>query len=266
MKNILLLVHDDTGQEARFQAALDVARAVGGHLTCLDVAIIPAIIGADYVGGAGAGMLLADELKSENANRQRLEARLLREDVPWDFVSVAGSLASSLHARAGLADLIVVSRQLDDYPLPDMRGVASDVIVKSGKPILAVPSALERLDLSAAMVAWNGSQSCTAALASAVPMLKLADRVTIVEVDDGPVDAPAEEAALYLSRFGIEARVHRLAGETGTAFALGDYGLNGGFGYIVMGGFGHSRFVEAITGGTSRAMLTASPLPLLMAH
>ena len=31
MKSILLLIHDDEGQEARYQAALDVARTVEGH-------------------------------------------------------------------------------------------------------------------------------------------------------------------------------------------------------------------------------------------
>lgn len=37
MKNILLLVHDDDGQEVRLQAALDLVRALDGHLTCVDV-------------------------------------------------------------------------------------------------------------------------------------------------------------------------------------------------------------------------------------
>ena len=48
MKTILLLVHDDAGQEARFQAALDVARAVGGHLMCIDVSIMPMFVGDFY--------------------------------------------------------------------------------------------------------------------------------------------------------------------------------------------------------------------------
>jgi hypothetical protein len=47
MKNVLLLVHDDAGQEARLQAALGIVRAVEGHLTCLDVIIYP-MISADY--------------------------------------------------------------------------------------------------------------------------------------------------------------------------------------------------------------------------
>ena len=40
MKNILLLVHDDHGQEARLQAALDITRAVEGHLTCVDAILL----------------------------------------------------------------------------------------------------------------------------------------------------------------------------------------------------------------------------------
>ena len=78
MKNILLLVHDDAGQEARFQASLDVCRALGGHLACLDVAILPKVTGDMY--GATA-MLLADERERESANRTKLESRLAAEDV-----------------------------------------------------------------------------------------------------------------------------------------------------------------------------------------
>lgn len=37
MKNVLLLVHEDNGQEARFQAEMDVTRALEGHLTCLEI-------------------------------------------------------------------------------------------------------------------------------------------------------------------------------------------------------------------------------------
>src|SRR5688572_32684778 len=35
MKSILLHVYDDTGLESRMQAAFDLARAFGGHITCL---------------------------------------------------------------------------------------------------------------------------------------------------------------------------------------------------------------------------------------
>ena len=37
MKNILLLIHDDQGQESRLQVALDVTRALGGHIIPQDL-------------------------------------------------------------------------------------------------------------------------------------------------------------------------------------------------------------------------------------
>jgi hypothetical protein len=75
MKNILLLVHDDGGPEARLQVALDVTRAVGGNLTCVDVVDLSAKAGDD-VGYSGADMLLDVERSEDAANRDQLKARL----------------------------------------------------------------------------------------------------------------------------------------------------------------------------------------------
>ena len=267
MKNILLLVHDDAGQEARLQAALDIGRALQGHLTCLDVAIVPSLVGADYVGDAGFNLLLADEREREATNRSVLEARLADEEVPWDWSDVIGELPRCLENASGLADLIVVNRELDGFPLPDMRTTAGELIVRSNKPVLAVPESLRRFDFGAALVAWDGSPAAAAALRAAVPLLKLADRVVIVEIDDRSVIAPAEDAAAYLSRHDIHPIVQRVArSNAGTAQTLLDLAASGEFGYVVMGGFSHQRFLEALFGGVTRTMLGKSPVPLFLAH
>ena len=267
MKNILLLVHDDAGQEARFQAALDVARVMEGHLTCLDVAIMPAVVATEFGGDGGLSMLLADERTREASNRAKLEARLSHEDVPWDWIDTTGTLALSLRDASNLADLIVVNRQLDDFPMPDMRMVAGELIVRSKKPVLAVPEGLKRFEFGSALVAWDGSAASAAALRAATPLLSHAESVTIVEIDDGSVKAPAEEAAAYLSRHGVHASVRRLpySGRT-AADTLLTQASNGEFTFAVMGGFGHLRFTEALFGGVTRTMLTRSPIPVLLAH
>ena len=36
--------------------------------------------------------------------------------------------------------------------------------------------------------------------------------------------------------------------------------------WIVMGGYGHSRLIEALLGGATRTMLTHCPIPLFLAH
>ena len=98
MKNILMLAHDDAGQEARFQAALDVTRRFEGHLTCLDNAIIPEVVG-NFYGGFGKAILIEDEREQEALNRTRLEARLAIEQVSWSYKENSGALSSALSLR-----------------------------------------------------------------------------------------------------------------------------------------------------------------------
>jgi nucleotide-binding universal stress UspA family protein len=268
MKNILLLVHDDSGQEARYQAALDLTRAVRGHLSCLDVTYAPAVMASGYYDDALAvAELVTQESEQEAANKAKLVARLGHEDVSWDWIDATGEPASALRNAADWADIIVVNRMLETPAVIDMRRTAGELIVRSGKPVFAIPPALERLDLSSVLIAWDGSRAAGAAVRAAIPLLLKADRVVLVEALDGSIDSPAEEAASYLSRHDVHATIKRVqsapqgAGET----LLGE-ARDGGFGYIVMGGFSHSRFVEALFGGVTRTMLKACPIPVLLAH
>jgi nucleotide-binding universal stress UspA family protein len=267
MKNILLLIHDDSGQEARLQAALDVARAVRGHLTCLDVSVVLPLVGAN-VGVSGGAMLIELERENETDNKARTQARLEKEDVSWDWIDTTNYLEPALEAAAGLADLIVVNRQLDAFPLPDMRTLAAALVVKSRKPVLAVPETVTGLEASGnALVAWDGSREAATALCAAVPLLQLAGSVTIVEVEDGSVKKGAEEAAAYLSRHGVHATIVRAATEGDDAGTVLLAKANSEkFDYLVMGGFGHSRFYEAAFGGVTRRLLTHSQIPLFLAH
>jgi nucleotide-binding universal stress UspA family protein len=267
MKNVLLLVHDDVGQESRFQAALDVTRALEGHLTCLDVAILPPVMAMDVIESQGSSILLADERQREENNRTRLEQRLAHEDVSWNWVDVVGYLEPALREAADLADLIVVSRRLDSFPLPDMQHVAGDLVVKSGKPVLAVPDNADKFDAAGtALVAWDGSHAAAAALRAAVPLLRLAEKVVLLELVKPDDDPWVDDAATYLSRQGIHAVVRhgRLTGQPGDALLA--EAESGRYAYLVMGGFGHLRFVEGVFGGVTRTMLNKSPIPILMAH
>ena len=91
--------------------------------------------------------------------------------------------------------------------------------------------------------------------------------MAIVECSDGSVKVPAEEAAAYLSRHGIKPIVRRFD----TVIDLPSTILLDQIdackaAYLVMGGFGHSRFMEAVLGGVTRRMLHECPVPLFMAH
>jgi len=266
MKNILVLIHDDPGQEARLRLALDVTRMFNGHLMCLDVAIPSVALGDDAFGGGVGAILLAEEITNEAANRRRLEQRLQNEGVSWEWTDVTGRVAPSLRAASQFADLIVVNRRLDDFPSSDMRAVAGEVIARSGKPVFAVPESLRRFRSDCAMIAWNGSTGSMAAVRHALPLLRRADRVFLTEVE-GRGEGSAEAAASYLSRYDIHVRVERLAPEGGDiGRTLVSRALSHDAGYVIAGGFGHSRLTEALFGGVTRDLLTNAPCPVFMAH
>ena len=75
MKNVLVLAHDDEGQEARLQAALDATRALGGHLTCIDV-VSPPLVLTDPYAGAAMAVTIDYARQVEEENRARLRRRL----------------------------------------------------------------------------------------------------------------------------------------------------------------------------------------------
>lgn len=265
MKNVLLVVHDDVGQEARLQAALDVVRAIDGHLTCLDIVEIPALLGDDY----GEAALMHDMARErEVTNRSKLERRLAVEGLPWNWLDVSGELTACIAKAAALADLIVVNRRLDSFPIPDMRGIASETLVKVGKPLLAVPEISRGIKVRGhAIMAWDGSDEAAAALRAAVPLLQLASKVTVIEIDDGSVSVPGEEAMTYLARHGVVATLRpkhpALLGAAEEILKLVEMVRPN---YLVMGAFGQGRVHEAVFGGVTRRMLTESPIPLFLAH
>ena len=267
MKNILLFVHDDPGQTARVQAALDLVRAVGGHLTCVDVSMIPMIAGDVAVMGGGA-QVVADERSREAANRKRLEADLAREDVPYDWIDRVGDFAVSIRNAAELADVIIVNRRLKEFPFPDMESIAGELIVKANSAVVAVPEDARGFDACGhAMIAWDGSDACDVALRASMPLLALAERVTLFEVEDGSARVPAEQAAAYCSRHNVNPVVQRASGRRESAAqVLLDSVRNQDASYLVMGGFSHSRFVQSLFGGVTTRMLKECPVPLFLAH
>jgi len=263
MKNILLLVHHDDGQEARLQAALDVTRALEGHLACIDVTPYPVIAG-NAVMGFGESVVLFDERDSEAKNKADLTERLAREDVSWSWSDVSGEMAASVLAAADLADLIILNRALDGYPLPNMRDITSRIVERTSAAVLAVPEALERFKFDRALVAWDGGQACAAALRAAVPLLGLAKHVEIFMAREDEARNEPEQAASYLSRYDIHASIKIIDTPDGRIDTLiASEASHFCADYIVMGAYGQGRLRETF-GGVTKRMLQESKLPLLL--
>ncbi|PTS83225.1 MULTISPECIES: universal stress protein [unclassified Caulobacter] len=269
MKTLLLLVHEDPGQEARLQAALDLARALEGHLKCVDVTPLPLFLGdAD---GTAQGLILMDERETETANRTLLEARLAGEEVPWDWIDSIGDMAGCVLREAGLADLIVINCKRDTFLAIDPRGISSTLADQARCPVIAVPDEARGLDANGPVViAWDGGGPVMATLRASTPLLKLATSVHILHVQEGSEPAegvPPEAAAAYLSRYGIHAVIERVTAQQQRPDPLILEACAARRArYCLMGAYGKGRLREELFGGVTRRLLDAAQLPLLLGH
>lgn len=265
MKNVLLLVHQDPGQEARLQAALDLTSALSGHLTCLDITPFPLVYDQ---GMSLAPPVVIDEADQEAKNKVELQRRLEAEDVCWSWKDVRDDFVPGVLDAAKATDVIVLNRKLDSSSRPDMRAITSDILAHSNALVVAVDEHCPGIDVATpALVAWDGSEQAMHALQRALPLLKLASKVRIFEAGiGGRGGIPADEAARYLSLHDVASEIEIRPDSSDAAADICDAARRFGAGYCVMGAYGHSRFREALLGGASRDMLSDAPLPLMMAH
>jgi nucleotide-binding universal stress UspA family protein len=165
-------------------------------------------------------------------------------------------------------DMIVLARPGDEWQSPSMITLES-ALFESGRPVLIAPPASPRSLGTNVLVAWNNSTEQARTMADAMPLLRLADRVTILTVEGATVAGPSgEQMAHSLKLNGIAAEpvtlkppAKRSAGEVILAKA-DELGCD----LIVKGAYTQSRLRQMIFGGTTRHILANAKLPVLMAH
>jgi nucleotide-binding universal stress UspA family protein len=143
------------------------------------------------------------------------------------------------------------------------------VLFGSGRPVLIVPFRPGSTQLRTALVAWDEGRPAARAVADALPLLALAERVEVVTVGDVRGDRTRDSRHLvrHLARHGIEARMTNLVRNHGSvAGTLLAHAVDVQADLIVMGGYGHSRLREIVLGGTTRRILQTMMVPVLMAH
>jgi len=270
MRSIIVYADGSPANEARLQAALDIARLTGGHISLHVNTPLQRFVAMDPFGGS---YLLADALaEAERDEREliaRLSAQLANEDVPWDSRASDGPVVDALAEEARLADLVVLSlNQVAGEGDPLTARLVGDVVLAASCPVLAVPVGAKPLFVTGtAMVAWSGTPEAAGALRAAVPLLARAAAVKLVTIVDDASFFPSTDAACYLSRHGIHAELverPREAQGIGTALDAAAAALEAD--WIVMGAYGHSRFRETIFGGVTQKFLEAARYPILLNH
>ena len=281
-----ILVHLDEGPRSatRLKVALDLARRHAAHLTGIYVIDIPGSdlfygAGMPYAGGGGMNDMVAS-LRADSAARaetsgQEFRDALRREGLEGEWRIVDGDTVALLALHARYADVTILGQPNEDesYKGPSADAVLVNVMLASGRPVLAVPYAgqFERVG-ERVLVAWNASRESTRAINDALPLLRDAKMVTVLAVNpkhgiDGHGDVPAADIVLHLARHGVKAEAaHTIAKDISEGDALLSYAADLGVDLIVSGGYGHSRAREMVFGGVTRTLLEEMTVPMLLSH
>jgi nucleotide-binding universal stress UspA family protein len=165
-------------------------------------------------------------------------------------------------------DITVLSRP-DAHSIGLHTRAIESGLFESGRPVLLAPPQAPKQIATNIMIHWNGSTEQSRANAFAMPLLKRADRVTVLNVIGGQgVPGPSAEQVLeQLNRNGIGAKPMNVEiGNRSTGEAILAAAKSEGCDLLVKGAFTRNRLRQMIFGGATSHIMAHADLPVLMAH
>lgn len=181
------------------------------------------------------------------------------------------AIAMTLRKLGAWHDLAVIERDMvDEACVFDILG---EGMLSSRIPCIVLPPRWDRkLVFDRIAIAWNGNFEATRALRSALPLIRLAKQVILI---NGEVRAPYEslhnvvepDPVIYLMHHGVAAKPHYIrvpSDEAGKTLLQKAYEECADL--LVMGAYGHSRIRERVLGGATRHVMVNADLPVFMQH
>lgn len=211
-----------------------------------------------------------DRVKARALESQRAFRDLLAPLKGATFTDDEAMTRDELVRSGRFASLVVIGRPgADDENISPETVKAA--IYDSARPVVIAPPDLKTGPVASVVIAWNGSLQAARAVGSALPFLARAGKVTVLVADAGPDDVGVSLLARNLGRRGIAvtvdtAKFGALTGR-GRGRALLAYASDKGADLLVMGAYGHGELSNFLgLGGATAKVISACPIPLLLAH
>jgi nucleotide-binding universal stress UspA family protein len=183
------------------------------------------------------------------------------------FREVNGHFITRVGEAARLSDLVVFGPATLDSG-PDVSGAFVETLTHAERPVLlAAEGALHSLTRKI-VIGYDRSVAASHAISAALPLLAHAHEVELIAVQETPLDTQSlDEAVEYLALHGVSATSHIISkGERSAGEALLEAAAKDGASMLVIGGYGHSRMLESIFGGTTLHLTRHRTVPLFMVH
>lgn len=189
---------------------------------------------------------------------------------PCLYVDERALLPAIAIAQAAVLADVVMFAAVSVRDVPGFSAWFAETLLESRAPVLLVKD--DQFDFGAVAIAWDGSAQAGRAVRSAMPLLKFAEEVVVLQnasdlSDQTRASASPDALITYLARHGVSrARSVAVSGDN-IAKALLKGAREQSCGLLVAGAYGRPRLYELALGGATRGLVNADDrLHLLLAH
>ncbi|MBR0905684.1 universal stress protein [Bradyrhizobium liaoningense] len=279
MKTLLVPLQNISMMTSTLDVVVGLAQRCGAYVEGFPLRFgVPPYLVAELSTGIPVESYQAQSEVELNDMRNFFEAFMLKHDIPrasagserpcfgWLEGAPVGEDFVGSHGRA--FDLIVMARSDADAAGPHRRAIES-ALFESGKPVLLAPLNAPRSIATNIMIHWNGSTEQARANAFAMPLLRRAERVSVLTVVGGQgVPGPSADRIVQQLRYNdIAADVTRVELDNrDTGEAVLDAARAQGCDLLIKGAFTRTRLRQMIFGGATSHIMDHADLPVLMAH
>jgi nucleotide-binding universal stress UspA family protein len=279
MKTILVPTQNIAAMKSALEVAVLLARHTGAYVEGFPLRIaIPPYVVAELTAGFTMDSYDAQRDEEMAELRRLFETFMQQHGIPpvgataaypsFGWLDAAPEDESFIGSHGRASDVTVMNRLDADSTVLHRRAIES-ALFESGRPVLLTPPAAATQIATNIMIHWNGSTEQARANAVAMPLLHLADRVTVLTVVGGQeVPGPsADDILRQLQHNGIAAKPVRIKlGNRDTGEAVLDAARVEGCDLLIKGAFTRNRLRQMIFGGATSHIMEHADLPVLMAH
>jgi nucleotide-binding universal stress UspA family protein len=279
MKTILVPTQNIATMQSTLETAVLLAQCTGAYIEGFPLRFgIP-----DFVAAELATSFALDSYQTKSGEEVAEARRLFETFMQQRGIPPAGSatnrpcfgwLATAPEGEGFVGsygrafDVTVASRPHLETTGPINRVIES-ALFESGRPVLLSPPTAPKRIATNIMIHWNGSTEQARVNAFAMPLLRLAKRVTVLTVIDGQdVPGPSVDQILRQLAFNDIAADPvsvKLEGRS-TGEAVLDAARARDCDLLIKGAFTRNRLRQMIFGGATSYIMEHADLPVLMAH
>ena len=212
--------------------------------------------------------ILKEIAEAETAFRKAFKS--YAKNTEWRSTVTLGSLSEYIAGEACSADIVLTEIAPSDF-FEGPNGVnVGELILQCGRPVLVLPVGVKMLKLENMLIGWKDTREARRAISDALPLLRLAKQVTIIEVvaesETADANMRLKQVVSWLKSHGVSAVPLVSVALKDDATQLVSIAHEKNADIVIAGAYGHSRLREWVLGGVTNDLLQRAQFCSLLSH